>query len=97
MATRRRSNGDALATITATQVALSTLASNQDTMKTDIGYIREKIEFLYRIDPPGPLMQLSTHLSNHKAAKWRERTIFTMLAGAAGTLASYLWALIFKK
>jgi hypothetical protein len=88
MAGRRKNNGFDM---------LTTLRDNQEVMQKDITLIRARVESLYCIDPPGPLMQLSTHLSEHRTAKWRERTFFTMLAGAAGTIGSYVWALIFKK
>lgn len=72
---------------------LTKVVDAQEVMQKDILYIRDKIDFLYRIDPPGPLMLLSTHLGEAKAAKWRERTFFAMLAGSAGTIASYIFKL----
>ena len=59
-------------------------------MQKDISYIRDKIDFLYRIEPPGPLMLLSTHLGEHRAAKWRERTIIGAIASAVGTMVMYV-------
>ena len=59
-------------------------------MQEDLRYIRDKIDFLYRIDPPGPLMQLSVHLGEHRTAKWRERTIIGAIASALGTGIMYV-------
>lgn len=63
-------------------------------MQTDITYIRQKVDFLYRIDPPGPLMLLSTHLGEAKAAKWRERTIIGAIASVLGTGIMYVLDLV---
>ena len=88
MAGRRRSNGfDLLTEVRVTQID----------MQKDIKEIKQQFQSLYSVDPPGPIVKLNTHLRDHNKAKWTERTIFTLLAGAAGTVASYLWELIFRK
>jgi hypothetical protein len=59
-------------------------------MRTDIDYIKKKIDYLYTVDPPGPLMKLSTHLNEEAEEKVNRRRREVRNLSIFGTIAVLL-------